>query len=67
MKGEKEASVRCAQLKEKTVKRGAGPTPVGLQSIGFALAVMKLQLTTVVKYRELPLQGVVLLHVALGV
>lgn len=49
------------------MKREAGLTPVGLQSIGFAFAVMKLELTTVVKYRELTLQGVILLHAALGV
>lgn len=64
MESEKEASVRCAQLKERTVKREAGLTPVGLQSIGFAFTVTKLKLTTVVKYRELTLQGVILLHVA---
>lgn len=40
MESEKEASVRCAQLKERTVKREAGLTPVGLQSIGFAFVVM---------------------------
>lgn len=58
--------MRCAQLRERTVKREAGFTPVGLQSIGFAFAVMKLKLTTIVKYREFTLQGVILLLVALG-
>lgn len=66
MMGEKEARVRCAQLKERTVKRETWLTPVGLQSIGFAFAVMKLKLTIVVKYRKLTLREVILLHVALG-
>lgn len=43
--------MRCAQLKERTVKREAGLTPVGLQSIRFAFAVMKLKLSTGVKYQ----------------
>lgn len=67
MSGEKEASVGCAQLKERTVKGKVGLTPVGLQSIGFAFAVMKLELTSVVKCRELTLRRVILLHVAVGV
>lgn len=57
----------CAQLKERTVKGEAGLTLVGSQSIGSAFAVMKLKLTTVVKYRELTLRGVIPPHVALGV
>ena len=40
MKGEKETSVGCTQLKERIARRKAGLTAVGLQSVGFAFAVI---------------------------
>lgn len=40
MKDEKETSMGCTQLKERIARRKAGLTPVGLQSAGFAFAVI---------------------------
>lgn len=40
MKGDKETSVGCSQLKERMARRKAGLTLVDSQSVGFAFAVV---------------------------
>lgn len=63
MESEKEASVRCAQLREDCEERSR-THPSGFTVNWLCFCCHELKLTTVIKYRELTLRGVILLHVA---